>query len=60
MEGGELFTRIQQRASSAFTEREAAKIMAAVAAAIAHLHRLSVAHRDIKPENLLYELVIIF
>jgi len=54
MLGGELFTRIQERAQSAFTEREAARIMNDICSAVAHLHRLGVAHRDIKPENLLY------
>lgn len=52
--GGELFTRIQQRAQSAFTEREAAQIMYEICSAVAHLHSLNIAHRDIKPENLLY------
>ncbi|VDO24763.1 unnamed protein product [Onchocerca flexuosa] len=54
MQGGELFTRIQQRAQSAFTEREAAQIMSEICSAVAHLHSLNIAHRDIKPENLLY------
>uniref|UniRef100_F1L4X0 non-specific serine/threonine protein kinase n=1 Tax=Ascaris suum TaxID=6253 RepID=F1L4X0_ASCSU len=54
MQGGELFTRIQQRAQSAFTEREAAQIMYEICSAVAHLHSLNIAHRDIKPENLLY------
>lgn len=54
MEGGELFSRIQERAQNAFTEREAAQVMFEIACAVRHLHQLSVAHRDIKPENLLY------
>uniref|UniRef100_A0A1I8ETB5 non-specific serine/threonine protein kinase n=2 Tax=Wuchereria bancrofti TaxID=6293 RepID=A0A1I8ETB5_WUCBA len=54
MQGGELFTRIQQRAQSAFTEREAAQVMSEICSAVAHLHSLNIAHRDIKPENLLY------
>ncbi|XP_050411730.1 MAP kinase-activated protein kinase 2 [Patella vulgata] len=54
MEGGELFTRIQERADSAFTEREAAGIIKDIAKAIAHLHNMDIAHRDLKPENLLY------
>ncbi|ESP03509.1 hypothetical protein LOTGIDRAFT_137255 [Lottia gigantea] len=54
MEGGELFTRIQERADSAFTEREAAGIIRDIASAIAHLHSMEIAHRDLKPENLLY------
>lgn len=54
MKGGELFTRIQERANSAFTEREAAAIIRDIAVAINHLHKMDIAHRDIKPENLLY------
>uniref|UniRef100_A0A0N5AD50 non-specific serine/threonine protein kinase n=1 Tax=Syphacia muris TaxID=451379 RepID=A0A0N5AD50_9BILA len=54
MEGGELFSRIQQRAQSAFTEREAAQIMYEICSAVQHLHSMDIAHRDIKPENLLY------
>ncbi|CAG5120428.1 unnamed protein product [Candidula unifasciata] len=54
MEGGELFNRIQERADSAFTEREAAAIIRDIAKAIFHLHSMDIAHRDLKPENLLY------
>ncbi|XP_077999896.1 MAP kinase-activated protein kinase 3-like [Glandiceps talaboti] len=54
MEGGELFSRIQERADSAFTEREAAQIVADIGKAILFLHSKDIAHRDIKPENLLY------
>lgn len=54
MEGGELFTRIQERADTAFTEREAAGIIRQIALAIYHLHSMDIAHRDLKPENLLY------
>lgn len=54
MTGGELFSRIQERAHNAFTEREAAGIMYEIAAAVHHLHTQNIAHRDIKPENLLY------
>ncbi|XP_014663377.1 PREDICTED: MAP kinase-activated protein kinase 2-like isoform X2 [Priapulus caudatus] len=54
MEGGELFSRIQQRADCAFTEREAASIVRQIAEAISYLHRMKIAHRDLKPENLLY------
>lgn len=57
MEGGELFTRIQERAQNAFTEREAATIMFEIFSAVRHLHHLNIAHRDIKPENLLYSKV---
>lgn len=54
MEGGELFSRIQERGGTAFTEREAAHIMRDICGAVAHLHSMNIAHRDIKPENLLY------
>lgn len=54
MEGGELFNRIQERADSAFTEREAAGIIGDIAKAIHYLHSMNIAHRDLKPENLLY------
>ncbi|KRX42520.1 MAP kinase-activated protein kinase 3 [Trichinella murrelli] len=54
MEGGELFTKIQNREMKAFTEREAASIMSEISSAVCFLHNLNVAHRDIKPENLLY------
>lgn len=54
MEGGELFNRIQDRADTAFTEREAAGIIADICKAISYLHSNNIAHRDLKPENLLY------
>ncbi|ELT92081.1 hypothetical protein CAPTEDRAFT_181324 [Capitella teleta] len=54
MEGGELFSRIQERADSAFTEREAAGIIFSICKAIHYLHTNNIAHRDLKPENLLY------
>ncbi|XP_033745926.1 MAP kinase-activated protein kinase 2-like [Pecten maximus] len=54
MEGGELFNKIQERADSAFTEREAAAIIRDIAKAIHYLHSMEIAHRDLKPENLLY------
>jgi mitogen-activated protein kinase-activated protein kinase 2 len=54
MEGGELFSRIQQRADTAFTEREAARIIFQICKAIEFLHVSDIAHRDLKPENLLY------
>lgn len=54
MEGGELFSRIQERADSAFTEREAASVVGDMCKAIFFLHSNNIAHRDLKPENLLY------
>ncbi|XP_028340422.1 MAP kinase-activated protein kinase 3 isoform X8 [Physeter macrocephalus] len=54
MEGGELFSRIQERGNQAFTEREAAEIMRDIGTAIQFLHSWNIAHRDVKPENLLY------
>jgi mitogen-activated protein kinase-activated protein kinase 2 len=54
MEGGELFSRIQERADSAFTEREAAHVISDICKAIYFLHNTNIAHRDLKPENLLY------
>merc|ERR1711994_22828 len=52
MEGGELFSRIQEKKS--FTEREAAEIVKDICLAVKFLHDMNVAHRDLKPENLLY------
>ncbi|XP_072845902.1 MAP kinase-activated protein kinase 3 isoform X2 [Pogona vitticeps] len=54
MEGGELFSRIQERGDQAFTEKEASEIMRDIGTAIQHLHGMNIAHRDVKPENLLY------
>merc|ERR1711936_1340254 len=52
MEGGELFSRIQEKKS--FTEKEAAEIVKDICLAVKFLHDCNVAHRDLKPENLLY------
>ncbi|XP_033483993.1 MAP kinase-activated protein kinase 2-like isoform X2 [Epinephelus lanceolatus] len=54
MDGGELFSHIQDRGNHAFTEREASDIMRSIGEAIYFLHSINIAHRDIKPENLLY------
>jgi serine/threonine protein kinase len=48
MTGGELFVRIQERARTAFTEREASKICFQICSAVNHLHDMNIAHRDIK------------
>ncbi|CAF1493847.1 unnamed protein product, partial [Adineta ricciae] len=54
MEGGELFSRITSRSKSGYTERDAARIIAMIVQAVAHLHCMDIAHRDLKLENLLF------
>ncbi|KAI1892449.1 hypothetical protein AGOR_G00133480 [Albula goreensis] len=48
MDGGELFSRIQDRGDQAFTEREASDIMKSIGEAIQFLHAINIAHRDVK------------
>uniref|UniRef100_A0A672IKD1 non-specific serine/threonine protein kinase n=1 Tax=Salarias fasciatus TaxID=181472 RepID=A0A672IKD1_SALFA len=48
MDGGELFSRIQDRGDQAFTEREASDIMKSIGEAIQYLHAVNIAHRDVK------------
>jgi len=52
MEGGELFSRIQEKQN--FNEQEAAELMKDICIAVKFLHDMNIAHRDLKPENLLY------
>ncbi|KAG8518103.1 MAP kinase-activated protein kinase 2 [Galemys pyrenaicus] len=48
LDGGELFSRIQDRGDQAFTEREASEIMKSIGEAIQYLHSVNIAHRDVK------------
>ncbi|KAI3370244.1 hypothetical protein L3Q82_025025 [Scortum barcoo] len=55
MDGGELFSRIQDRGDQAFTEREASDIMKSIGEAIQFLHfAINIAHFQRRQENLLY------
>lgn len=55
MHGGELFDKIRNKMNKKeqFTEKEVAKLMNQICAAIKSLHTMGIAHRDLKPENLL-------
>lgn len=48
---GELYRHLQK--ATRFSEARAARYIAQMAGALAHLHRKHVIHRDIKPENIL-------
>lgn len=48
---GELYKHLQK--ATRFSEAKAARYIAQMAGALAHLHRKHVIHRDIKPENIL-------
>jgi len=50
--GGELFDRIVSRGH--YSERDAAELIAKLAAAFQALHSAGILHRDLKPENVLY------
>lgn len=52
VQGGELFDRLAAR--GAYTEEDAALLMAELFDALASLHGLGIVHRDIKPENICY------
>jgi aurora kinase len=51
--GGSLFTLLSQQPDARFRERDAARFVAQVSAALAYLHAKHVLHRDLKPENVL-------
>lgn len=51
MYGGDLFDRIVEKGS--FSERDAARVMQQLCAALAHLHERHICHRDVKADNLL-------
>jgi aurora kinase len=49
--GGSLFSLLSQQPDARFRERDAARFVAQVSAALAYLHAKHVLHRDLKPEN---------
>ena len=49
--GGELFDKIVEL--GAYTEADAAALVAKMVSAIDYLHSMNIVHRDLKPENLL-------
>lgn len=51
MTGGELFDKIVDL--GAYTEADAARLVARMVSAIDYLHSMNIVHRDLKPENLL-------
>eukprot|EP00168_Porphyra_purpurea_P013450 TRINITY_DN3711_c0_g1_i1.p1 TRINITY_DN3711_c0_g1~~TRINITY_DN3711_c0_g1_i1.p1 ORF type:complete len:701 (-),score=195.64 TRINITY_DN3711_c0_g1_i1:28-2130(-) len=52
LEGGELFSRISGK--SQYTEKDAARLTAAMLSALAFCHRLKITHRDVKAENFVF------
>jgi serine/threonine-protein kinase len=54
MDGGSLAQALA-RSSSAFSPKEAARMVAAVARAVHHAHQRGIFHRDLKPSNLLLD-----
>jgi len=51
--GGELFFHLKKKRR--FTEGEARVMIAEVASALGHLHKLDIIYRDLKPENILLD-----
>eukprot|EP00585_Thalassiosira_rotula_P012689 CAMPEP_0196130836 /NCGR_PEP_ID=MMETSP0910-20130528/1071_1 /TAXON_ID=49265 /ORGANISM="Thalassiosira rotula, Strain GSO102" /LENGTH=396 /DNA_ID=CAMNT_0041390217 /DNA_START=228 /DNA_END=1418 /DNA_ORIENTATION=- len=61
-EGGELFDKIVERASSGnedgpacFAEDEAARLLHQILISVSYMHKHGIVHRDIKPENILFD-----
>eukprot|EP00170_Pyropia_yezoensis_P005655 contig_22975_g5671 len=52
LQGGELFSRISDKGQ--YTEKDAARLTAAMLSALAFCHRLNITHRDVKAENFVY------